>query len=563
MIKNPDLKDWFEEDTKHRKKDLLKVFDVEYVHLTLSNNDDLYVTQFGIHCLENLKPHNHCNDKDWFHKNSEKLSGTSSVYRVRTRNVNGIYKDIVLKWNRMGQDIPGGYETEELLYASFNSPFEEFSLVMELREEIENKKQRINIQKPLAIYVPADRVELSRIGRKEYYMDALIEKHDEVELDMHRKYAVIYEWITGLDLGQAFRLNKLKQEHIKSMSIDAHEKLMSIGYLVKDGKPNHVIIEPEKGNEIAQYMNGDHEYGMVDFELLARSQERAVTVKKKKRLEYLRRQKERFSIDLSDKYHPHLKHTNIMGVDYIYGKVESTKGQLWVVGKDPYLFDYFLPERWEEEKKTKVSTRHGIYYTVTKDDIHLVWRRSKVGFLPDMDPNIEKEKMILDHGYNSPFEEFFIAVELDRLGIPTIYPRAIYMTARQVNIPRVLYDANRYNSHIHFITPDGKPVLMKNREYIKIWGYWNGPDDMLASKDGDYYKGMNALHAFRKNVIEKKEYISIMERAKERLSDIGIEDLFLRGTHLLISIDSKGNNVLDKDGHLEFRICNFSFLKVK
>jgi len=176
LITDPDLKNWYKEDKKHRKKELLKVFDVEYAHLSLSNDDDLYVTKYGIHCLENLKPHNHCKDTKWFDENSKKLSGTSSVFRVRTKKVNGKYKDIVIKWNRMGQDIPGGYETEELMYASFNSPFEEFSLVMELREEYENRKRQINIQKPLAIYVPSERVELSRTGRKEYYMDALIWK---------------------------------------------------------------------------------------------------------------------------------------------------------------------------------------------------------------------------------------------------------------------------------------------------------------------------------------------------------------------------------------------------
>ena len=34
-----------------------------------------------------------------------------------------------------------------------------------------------------------------------------------------------------------------------------------------------------------------------------------------------------------------------MGVDYVYGEVESTGGALWVVGRDPVLFDYFLPEK--------------------------------------------------------------------------------------------------------------------------------------------------------------------------------------------------------------------------
>ena len=42
----------------------------------------------------------------------------------------------------------------------------------------------------------------------------------------------------------------------------------------------------------------------------------------------------------------HLHAMRIFGVDYVYGDTASTGGKLWVVGHDPLLFDYFLPERW-------------------------------------------------------------------------------------------------------------------------------------------------------------------------------------------------------------------------
>ena len=67
------------------------------------------------------------------------------------------------------------------------------------------------------------------------------------------------------------------------------------------------------------------------------------------------------------------------------------------------------------------------YYTISKDEIHLVWEVSKVGIIPDMDPFKEEEKKVLEYGYNSPFEEISIAVDLTRKNIGTIYPRAIYM----------------------------------------------------------------------------------------------------------------------------------------
>ena len=103
-----------------------------------------------------------------------------------------------------------------------------------------------------------------------------------------------------------------------------------------------------------------------------------------------------------------------MGVDYVYGQVESTGGSLWVVGRDPMLFDYFLPEKWRRTPRTKISASQQVYETVTKDNIHLVWRVSRVGQIPDADPFVRRERQILDYGYNSPFEEF-----CDRHGIVT------------------------------------------------------------------------------------------------------------------------------------------------
>ena len=51
---------------------------------------------------------------------------------------------------------------------------------------------------------------------------------------------------------------------------------------------------------------------------------------------------------------------------------------------------------------------------VTQDNVHLVWRQSRVGQIPDADPYVGREKRILTYGYNSPFQEFSIAFELSR-----------------------------------------------------------------------------------------------------------------------------------------------------
>ncbi len=56
------------------------------------------------------------------------------------------------------------------------------------------------------------------------------------------------------------------------------------------------------------------------------------------------------------------------------------------------------------------------------------------------------------------------------------------MTGNETEISKELSDGSRYEGHKNYVTPDGIPVLEKNRDYISIWGYWNGPDEKLAAK---------------------------------------------------------------------------------
>jgi hypothetical protein len=179
-----------------------RVFGVDYHHLRLPGGEDLYVTKFGLPFIGNLLPENFWTDNKWFRGHSEKLRGTSTLYKITTKEVEGKSKDIVIKWNRMGQDIPGSLDVKEL-DIEFNSPFEEFALVTELRNTRYESEGRIFTHKPLAIYVPTEHVELDRLGRKSYKVKVIISSHDEVKLHLHRNYAVIYEWIKGIDATQA------------------------------------------------------------------------------------------------------------------------------------------------------------------------------------------------------------------------------------------------------------------------------------------------------------------------------------------------------------------------
>jgi hypothetical protein len=322
-----------------------------------------------------------------------------------------------------------------------------------------------------------------------------------------------------------------------------------------------VIVRPTSNGGLLYDRDQRTLYGMVDFELLRRTPDGEARFRAAKRQEYLVRQAHRF--EPHELFPPELTPVNIMGVDYVFGQVESTGGALWVVGNDPVLFDYFLPEKWRRTPRTKISPAQPVYKTVTKDNVHLVWRVSRVGQIPDADPFVRAEKRILDHGYNSPFEEFAIAMELSRQGIETTYPRAIYMTGHRSSVSSSLVDDSRYESHAQHATAEGHPILSRNHEYLSIWGYWNGPDHMLAVKDEVIYKGIDALAAYRVGRLTQREYVRVMRTTKRRLAAAGIEDLSLRGNHLLLSIDRQQQLALDEKGVPLIRICNFELLKKK
>jgi hypothetical protein len=539
-----------------------RILNVNYAHKKYENGDDLYVTQYGLPFIKLLDPNNFIRDKEWFRNNSIRLSGSSTTYKVTTRRINKKSKNLVIKYNRMGQDIPGAEELNDLVNVEFNSPFEEFSLVMELKHEQNETPRNINTQKPLAIYVPAKRLELERMGRIEYKLQSKVETHKrDLELDIFRAYVVFYEWINGIDAAQAYREEIIDEADMRQLTREVEEEMRLKGYVIRDNKPHHIIVRPDKYGRLKKDMCGKVFSAVIDYELLARTPEKEEVIRKFRRVSYLKKQKDRFLVRDGKEFPPHLCEVNILGVDYVCGHVESTSGALWVVGWDSDLYDYFLPERWENTPRTKLSTHHEIFHTLTKDNINLVWKISRVGTIPDMDPFLEEERKVIDYGYNSPFEEVSFALELAHKGIRTVYPRSIYMYGKTMNISESIIDHRRFKSHKALKTPEEDPILQKDHNYIIIWGYWNGLDEKLAVNDGDYLEGVNALSALRDGIISRNEYISLLQRKEERLANVGFEDLHLRGSHVLLSLDSQGKLLRDVESIPEMRICNFELIK--
>ncbi|MCX8043901.1 MAG: hypothetical protein N3B18_07235 [Desulfobacterota bacterium] len=557
-LESPGLKKFWTEH--HPDISLTKCLNVEYVHAKTSDGGDLYVTRHGMPFIRHLFPENWYTGK-WFRANRERLQGTSTIYRVTTREIGGRSLDLVVKWCRFGQDVP--LETriiENVLNAEFNSPFEEFALVEELRAASNGTcRTRIMLQKPLAIYVPPEKLQLWQTGRSRHKIISKIAKHPGVEIDILRQYILIYKWVHGVDAVEAFERTGIPEQELALFTERVIAELREKGFRVLDQKPAHFIVRIRPDGTIMKDKQNRYVYTLVDFELLQRTPEHEQEVQTTRRVSYLVKQRDRFKDNTSISWPQHLKPVNILGVDYVWGLTESTSGTLWVVGHDPDLFDYFQPERWRKTPRTKLSPTDDIYYTKTKDNINIVWKISKVGELPDPAAD-EAAHVVSAYGYNSPFEEFAIAFELSRSGIPTVYPRAIYMTGLTAGASSPP-DLRRFRSHHGLLTPDGEPILRSDHDYITVWGFWNGPDESLAEKDGDYYTGINALNALRRGLITNQEFIEVMAHVKSALAAAGFEDLSLKGTHVLLSINPQGLLMRNHEGIPDFRICNFETMR--
>jgi len=539
---------------------LTRFLNVDYVHAKTGDGGDLYITRHGLPFIRHMEPENWYTGK-WFKANREKLAGTSTVYKVRTKPVGGKSLDMVVKWCRMGQDVP--LETkiiEDVLRAEFNSPFEEFSLVEELRTNSYGpKKVKIMLQKPLAIYVPPERLQLWQTGRSKTKIMSKIAKHPGVEIDILRQYILIYKWVRGLNAVEVFNQAGRPDSELACFTQKVIDDLRLKGYRVLDQKPAHFIMRPRPDRSILKTRANELPYALVDFELLDRTPEHEEKVMATRRAGYLVKQRDRFRDDVPIIWPRHLRPQSIMGVDYVYGLTESTSGHLWVVGHDPDLFDYFQPERWRKTARTRLSPNNDVFFTKTKDNINIVWKVSKVGEMPDAAD--ESFAALEKHGYNSPYEEFSIAFELTRRGIPTVYPRAIYKTG--LTAAGCISDTRRYETHAGLLSPEGVPVLEMDHDYIMVWGFWNGPDESLAERDGEFYTGINAANALRLGIITGREHDGLILRVQLLLAGRGMENPTLKGNHVLLSLSPRGELIRDAGGELDIRLCNFETMRIK
>ncbi len=547
----------------------LRILGVDYVHVSMGDKGDLYLTNYGAPFSRHLLPENWY-EQPWLGQKRQRLQGTGTVYRLPTKPVPGHPRpsiELCIKWSRVGLDVPlDTFTLYQNINADFNSPFEEFALVEELRRgEYGPHNLRIRTQKPLGIYVPSERMQLWQTGRSRDKVLARIARRPGVEIDILRAYILIYGWINGLDVITAYEQCSPapgQKERLAEVTAMVETELKTKGFRVVDHKPVHIITRVRDG-AVRRRRDGKVAYAIVDYELLERTSAHEDAVKRAARSDYLVRQRDRFKPEQGGggEFPPHLHPARVLGVDYVYGRTESTGGALWVVGKDPELFAYFLPERWRV-RQVVLSDTGQAYYVQTKDRIHLVWKVSRVGDVPTCRPGQEgtaAARAQIEHGYNAPFEKVALALEMARKGVRTSYPRAVYMTGPG-QAGEVIADPRRFAAFQDLRAPDGKPVLPRDHDYITLYGYWRGRDDDEAVEDMMLWTPIDVAQAAAKGIISAGKAEELVAGHRQKLRAAGYVDLDLKADHILLSYIPGGAVKTEADGGAELLHCNFELV---
>jgi hypothetical protein len=610
---------------------------VLYGHVRPPEGGDLYVTRQGWPWVSRLLPASWYANQRYLREGERLQTATGRVYRLPTHGRGGTPLEIVVKFSRVAQDVPLIVETsfpddvdpETIASARFNSPMEEFGLVEELRGGVPGfEGPTIPTQRPLAIYVPPEEFEPWQLGRtaSDFYIHRRMLRDDQgdavkaIELDIKRMYVLLYQWIKGSDAQECHEFGAISTEEFLGLAPRVVRELAARGFRVLDNKPRHFILRRcRRSGKLLRDHEGHLVYGLVDFELLQRTKEHQRRYREGRRRRYWA---SRSTVRGPERRRSSPNATRIFGVDYLYGH-SPDGGRLWVLGDDPELLDFFMPERWRRTPRVKLSVANEVYRTRTRDNVLVVYRRSRVGTRPRVDPLLGRGLAIREHGYNSPFEEVAIAERLREMGVATTIPRAVFRTAHRSTTSRYLKDDSRFGDHRDVLTPppESETVLTPDHDYYTIWDDYRGglpheagavidleravedglfsldqrdgvltrtlrrlhgiglhaggldPSELVLlpgsdgsprrSADGSYEVRMtiDALTAYDLGLLDDEAYRELVERNASRLRAVDCEGLDPGGSHLLLSMDPDGRFDPDDRGDTLVTLCNFELIR--
>ncbi len=551
------------ETTEQETSTTLDVFGVPYTHIRTEEGGDLWLTEYGLPLAEHLKPRQWFADRYYIEHGVRLTGSTGTVYRVKPKGAPDRCM-IIAKFSRIGQEVPLVIDPDfpddrseiDIDGARFNSPWEEFGLVMELRRGGYGAEDlTVRTQKPLGIYAPPEQFELWRLGRTngrfnahQYSLKKDQARHPlAVELDIKRDYLVLYGWVFGIDAVTAKKMGLITEAQLVELTGRVVGELKAKGFRVLDNKPDHFILRTDPHTGQLTRRNGKRLYAMVDYELMQRTAASQQTYRDRQREHYFKALTGRVS-PRHDVTGP--QHTRIMGVDYIFGHAPNG-GMVWAIGNNPDLLDYFQPDRWRRTPRVKLSLGSEVYRTRTRDDIHIVYRLSRLGQRPNADPFYGHGKRTREYGYNSPFEEIAIAKKLRSLGVPTVHPRAVYRTAHETSRARHLRDPSRYLRHAKLTTPgdNPEPILSEHHDYYTLWGQWRGIDPLWLIRPRGKWGFIDADRALTRRLVTAQEMNQTIAGSRRQLVEAGCDESLLNDHQFLFILDNEGNLRRDKSGN--------------
>ncbi|MHB9009553.1 MAG: hypothetical protein ACYDC1_21790 [Limisphaerales bacterium] len=539
----------------------LTLLGVDYRRFRTPEGGDLFLTHFGEALAEHLQAVNWF-ESEWFSQHRQRLAGTSTIYRVASRPVEGRALDLVVRYCRVGEELPVDTLTlNRYLHAEFNSPFEEFAALMELRAGRHGPGEiRIRAQKPLAIYCPPDRLERWQTGRIEDKLVAKLARNPEVPLDIQRQYLVVFGWIKGLDavqMAQALGLEgTARLDFLARVTDEMIHDLAQKGFRVLDMKAQHVILRRRRDGSLLRDRDGQLACALVDYELLERTPEHEEEIRVRNLATFPLKCATEESVPVPPEPLPrYLAPVTIQGSGFLYGRAESTQGRLWVTGGEARRFNYFLPERWRRTPARPLIEGREVFLTRSKDHLPLIWRVSGVG--TRVVAGGAGTALSARMSCNTPFDELSIARELAAAGIPVLQPEAVYATARGADgVP--VHDYRRFQRYLDLRTPDGVPLLSPDQVYLTLWQAW-GPD--AGGEPPALESFLTGREAAAARALAKAELDAVMIHFREELARAGFEDLEWGPDKLLLVRGPNRRFRRNPAGRLWVALWNFEFVR--
>ena len=153
----------------------IRVYGVRYAYLRDPVGNEFFVTRLGWKVLDNLRPSNWYNDKRYVKEGERLFEGSGHVYRMPTYNSHGNRQDLVVKFSRFAETVPlhvaktfPDKMPADIGAAEFNDPFQEFGLLIDLRNgHFGDPNLKIKTKHPVAIFSPATKLAPWKLGRRE------------------------------------------------------------------------------------------------------------------------------------------------------------------------------------------------------------------------------------------------------------------------------------------------------------------------------------------------------------------------------------------------------------